>query len=85
MDLDPETEINQHPDRWPYDSSCCLEFNSIFNQNDPARIPNFQASEGWLRCFRKRHSIKFKSLSDEDFDAPVELAEEYKQKLVNIC
>ena len=54
--------------------AAALEFNAIFIQNDPTRISNFQASEGWLRCFKKRHNIKFKSLSDEAFDAPIELA-----------
>lgn len=65
--------------------AAALEFNELFNKNYPDRLTYFQASDGWLRCFKQRHNIKFKHLSGESFDAPFENAEEYKKNFLKFA
>jgi hypothetical protein len=47
-------------------------------------IENFQASNGWLKSFRARHNINFRSLSGESAGVDLEQAENWKSKLNHV-
>jgi hypothetical protein len=49
------------------------------------KIQNFTASNGWLECFKRRNQIVFRVLSGEQQSADFVSANDYKQKLPQIC
>ena len=48
-------------------------------------LDGFQASTGWLDSFKRRHNIKFATLSGESADVPAANVEEYQHRLPEIC
>ncbi len=38
----------------PMIKAAALEFNDLFNKNYSDRLTYFQASDGWLRCFKQK-------------------------------
>jgi hypothetical protein len=48
-------------------------------------LTDFKASEGWLRHFKSRHSIKFKRVCGEAGDVNIDTVENWKLKLPIIC
>ncbi|XP_028967284.1 LOW QUALITY PROTEIN: tigger transposable element-derived protein 6-like [Galendromus occidentalis] len=44
--------------------------------------PDFQASEGWLARFKERYGIRAKVLCGESSDAPIEKANEWKDRFI---
>ena len=42
------------------------------------KVENFVASNGWLKCFRKRHNMSFKTISGEGAYMPVNEVNEWK-------
>lgn len=46
---------------------------------------DFKASNGWLQSFLTRNNIQYKTISGERADVPVDLVEDFKQRLSTIC
>ena len=46
---------------------------------------NFQASNGWLDSWQKRHNVKFNTLSGEAADVPVEVCDDWTRRLPELC
>ena len=48
------------------------------------KLPEFRASEGWLECFKKRHSITLKSVCGESADTDMGAVDSWKAQLASL-
>ncbi|XP_023318329.1 tigger transposable element-derived protein 6-like [Trichogramma pretiosum] len=69
---------NNIPISGPIIQEKALSYAKLFNNHQ------FQASDGWLHNFKKRHGIAFRKLCGESADVSNDICDEWKSKLSTI-